>query len=155
MRNSSIHRAARLLLVLAVLATAGCAATGTPSQRVSAPLPGSDACVFMSSVFDWDVVDPTTLIVYAPMRKDAYLLKLFEPVVELQFKNRVGFEDADHNGMLCGSGDYLLVRDEIAPRRVPIVAFRKITTEQAQLLLPAATRPADKAAVAAPATGDH
>ena len=140
-----VGHAARLALVVAALAGTACAATATGSHPAAAPLPGTDACVFMSLVSDWVVVDASTLIVYAPQRKDAYLLKLFEPVRELNFKQRVGFEDSDHDGMLCGNGgDYLVVRDDSVPMRVPIVAFRKLTPEQAKQLLPPAQPPSSK-----------
>jgi hypothetical protein len=152
MINQVISHAARLSVAFAVVAAAACATTGTGSHPAAAPLPGSDACVFMREVFDWTVVDESTLIVYAPMRKDAYLLKLFEPVPELNFKERVGFEDSDHNGMLCGNGgDYLVLRDDIGPRRVPIVAFRKLTPEQLKQFLPASKTPATQPANAQPA----
>jgi hypothetical protein len=147
MFKTAVGRAARLALGVAVLAATACATSGTGSRPAAAPLPGTDACVFMREVSDWVVVDASTLIVYAPLRKDAYLLKLFEPVPELNFKERVGFEDSDHDGMLCGNGaDYLVVRDNGAPWRVPIVAFRKLTPEQAKQLLPAPKAPAGQGA---------
>jgi hypothetical protein len=151
-------RAAWLLLACAALAAAGCAITAAPSQRAAAPLPGTDACVFIRNVYDWDVIDSSTLIVYAPMRKDPYLVKLFAPVFDLDFKQRVGFEDGDHSGMLCGNGAAnLVVGDEIGPQRVPIVAFRKLTVEQAKQLLTRAKRPASApaghAAASQPAAG--
>jgi hypothetical protein len=140
---------------LGMLEALGCAASGAPSAR--APLPGTDACVFIRNVGDWQVIDQTTMMVYAPLRKDAYLLKLFEPVPELDFHERVGFEDTAHNGQLCG-GDYLLIRDEIAPRRVPIVAFRKLTPDEAKQLLSAsksAAKPVDHSAPAQPSAGKN
>jgi hypothetical protein len=142
-----------LLLALGALGAAGCASTGAAPQHVSAPLPGTDACVFLSTVYDWDVLDSTTMIVYAPLRKDPYLLKLFAPVIDLNFRERVGFEDSAHTGQLCGNGlDYLVIRGDI-PQRMPIVAFRKLTVDQAKQLVAASKRPAGAAAATAPATG--
>jgi hypothetical protein len=144
--------AAWLVFALGALGAAGCATTGAPSGKAAAPLPGTDACVFMRNVYDWDVIDTTTMIVYAPGRRDPYLVKLFEPVFDLDFKQRVGFEDGDHSGMLCGNGAaYLVVRDETGPQRVPIVAFRKLTVEQARQLLPPGKRPASHPAGTQPA----
>ena len=144
--------AACLVLACGALGVAGCATTGaSASQKAAAPLPGTDACVFMSTVYDWDVIDSTTMIVYAPMRKDPYLLKLFAPVFDLDFKQRVGFEDSDHTGQLCGNGvDYLVIRGDI-PQRVPIVAFRKLAVEQAKQLLATARRPGNSPAASSPA----
>jgi hypothetical protein len=153
MINQVIRHAARLSVAFAVVAAAACATSGSRSHPAAAPLPGIDACVFISEVFNWTVVDQSTLIVYAPMPKDAYLLKLFEPVPDLNFKERVGFEDSDHTGMLCGNGaDYLVLRDDIGPRRVPIVAFRKLTPEQLKQFLPAAKTSATQPANAQPAS---
>ena len=146
MPATSIRRAALLWLALGALAAAGCATSRAPPGRAAAPLPGTDACVFISNISDWVVIDSSTMIVYAPLPKDAYLLKLFAPVPELDFKQRVGFEDSDHNGQMCGNGDDLVVRDEISARRMPIVAFRKLTPEQARQLLPPGKSPAPKPA---------
>jgi hypothetical protein len=152
MSKLSTAGSAWLLLALGALAAAGCASTGAASQHVSAPLPGTEACVFLSTVNDWEVLDSTTMIVYAPLRKDPYLLKLFAPVIDLNFKERVGFEDSAHTGQLCGNGlDYLVIRGDI-PQRMPIVAFRKLTVDQAKQLVGAAKRPAGAAAASAPAT---
>jgi hypothetical protein len=140
------RRTALLTLALAAAAASGCASSRAGSQRAATALPGTDACVFIRNIYDWQVIDLTTMIVYAPLRKDAYLLKLFAPVQDLDFKERVGFEDSDHNGQLCGFGDDLVVRDEIGARRTPIVAFRRLTPEQLRQLLPPTRSPAAKPA---------
>jgi hypothetical protein len=155
MPASTIRHAALMALALGALAAVGCATSRAQPERAAAPLPGTDACVFISNVSDWDVIDSTTMIVYAPLRKDAYLLKLFAPVPELSFKQRVGFEDSDHNGQLCGNGDDLVVRDEISSRRMPIVAFRKLTPEQTKQLMTAGKSPAAKTASEQPQTGNN
>jgi hypothetical protein len=139
-------RTALLTLALTAVAASGCASSRAASQRAATALPGTDACVFIRNINDWQVIDSTTMIVYAPLRNDAYLLKLFAPVADLDFKERVGFEDSDHNGQLCGSGADLVVRDEIGARRTPIVAFRRLTPEQLRQLLPPAKSPAAKPA---------
>ena len=165
MPSASTRSAAPAVLAITIfgfgaLAAIGCSATGTAARPGGAPLPGTDACVFLSNIEDWQVIDDSTLIVYAPLPKDAYLLKLFEPVPDLDFRNRVGFDDADHNGQICGNGtDYLVLRGEV-PRRVPIVAFRKLTLDQAKQLLPAAQAGAGQSGGAnpapqRPATGQH
>src|ERR1700683_3533257 len=147
----TVRLAAALAAALAALAAAACSTTATGSHPAAAPLPGTDACVFMRLVSDGVVVDVSPLIVYAPLRKDAYLLKLFEPVPELNFKQRVGFEDSDHDGRVGGDGgDYLVGRDDSVPLRVPIVAFRKLTPEQARQLLPPAKTPAAQGANSQP-----
>ncbi len=108
---------------MAVLACAGCTAGGTSARQAPpappAPLPGTEACIFTVNLYDWTVLDDTTLIVYAPLHKEPYLVKLFEPVFDLSFHQTLGFEDVEHNGQLCDSGDYVLVRGEL-PQRMSI-----------------------------------
>ncbi|HXR20792.1 MAG TPA: DUF6491 family protein [Steroidobacteraceae bacterium] len=122
-------------LAIAVLGAVGCAANKAPSSPAPAPLPGTEACVFSVNLDDWVVLDDSTLIVYAPLRKDAYLLKLFAPIIDLQFRQRLGFEDVEHNGQLC-KGDYVVARGEI-PQRMPITALRALTSAQAKQLIAA------------------
>jgi hypothetical protein len=127
------HRAAARL---ALLASVGCAATGTASKHAPpAPLPGTETCIFTVNLYDWTVLDDSTLIVYAPQRKDPYLVKLFAPIVDLQFRQALGFEDVEHNGQLC-KDDYVVTRGDI-PTRTPITAVRALTPEQAKQMIAA------------------
>ncbi|HTW73850.1 MAG TPA: DUF6491 family protein [Steroidobacteraceae bacterium] len=132
-------------------ALAACATTTTgstaagpaagPAQAAAvagrtAGLPGKPAC-FWARNFQgsWTVLSQTELIVYAPLTADPYLIKLLEPVVNLPFDLRLGFEDVEHTGQICNdTADDLLVPD-YTPHRIPIVAVRQLTPlEQAQLL---------------------
>ena len=121
---------------LLALALAGCATNATPSNNATAAWPGKDASIFTVNLSDWVVLDESTLLVYAPLRKQPYLVKLFAPVTGLQFRESLGFEDTEHNGQLC-RGDYLVARGDIA-QRMPISALREITPQQAKQLRAAA-----------------
>jgi hypothetical protein len=123
------------LCVTAVVA-AGCAASSVPSNQTRASLPGKEACIFTANLSDWVVLDESTLIVYAPVRKDAYLVKLFAPVIGLDFHETLGFEDTAHNGELCAGGE-LIVRGG-SPRRTGITAVRALSPQQAKDLRAAA-----------------
>jgi hypothetical protein len=101
-----------------------------------APLPGTEACIFTVNLNDWTVIDNSTLIVYAPLRKDPYLVKLFAPIFDLQFRESLGFEDIEHNGQLC-KDDYVVARGD-APQRTPITAVRALTPDQAKQIIAAA-----------------
>lgn len=114
------------------LAAAGCAGSATDVKRNAAPLPGTESCIFTVELNDWFVLDDSTLIVYAPMHKEPYLLKLFAPITGLGFRESLGFEDTTHNGQLC-RGDYVVARGDV-PQRMPIAALRQITPQQAQQL---------------------
>lgn len=121
---------------LAVLVAAGCASNGTPVNRAKTSLPGKEACIFTVNLSDWVVLDDSTLIVYAPMHRDPYLVKLFAPVTGLDFHETLGFEDTEHNGQLC-RGDYVVARGS-APQRMSISAVRALSPEQAKELRAAA-----------------
>jgi hypothetical protein len=109
--------------------------TGTSSQKTAA-LPGKPACFWLRSFQgSWTVLNSSELIVYAPLDSDPYLIKLFEPVPDLKFDERLGFEDVEHSGMICdGSLDYLAL-PRWQPHRIPIVAVRKLTVPEERQLL--------------------
>jgi len=128
------------LVVVMSLASLACASGGAPTpQRSSAPLPGTEACIFTANLYDWTVLDDSTLIVYAPLHREPYLVKLFAPMFDLPFRQTLGFEDTEHNGELC-KGDYVVMRGEI-PQRMSILSVRALTPAQAkQLIAGAATK---------------
>jgi hypothetical protein len=85
-----------------------------------ANLPGKPSCFWKSNFQgDWTVLNDSTLIVRAPLAKDAYVVKLFEPVFDLNFKQGLGFEDREHTGQICNSGDDYLLVPGWAPPEVP------------------------------------
>jgi hypothetical protein len=136
---------------LLALAAAGCASTGQPAPGSPAynlerltkleNLPGKAACFWKSNFQgDWTVLNDSTLIVRAPMPKDAYVVKLFEPVFNLSFKEGLGLEDREHTGEICSNGDdYLIVPGWPSP--VPIVAVHALTMAEQDQLLQAAGKP--------------
>src|SRR5579863_946989 len=123
-----------LAVAVAVLTASGCTAGGSSATHAPpAPLPGTEACIFTVNLYDWTVLDDTTLIVYAPVHKEPYLVKLFAPVFDLSFHQTLGFEGVEHNGQLC-KGDYVLVRGEL-PQRMSISSIRALTPDQAKQLI--------------------
>ena len=107
-----------------------------------ANLPGKPACFWKSSFQgDWTVLNDSTLIVHAPMPKDAYVIKLFEPVFNLSFKQGLGFEDREHTGQICNNGDDYLLVPGWQPPNVPIVAVHALTASEQDELLRAAGIP--------------
>lgn len=161
MQAGSLRATAIVMLASAAVVICGCAANpssqgaGAAPNRVaaghgSAALPGKPGCFWLSN-FDgsWTVLNDSELIVYAPLYSQPYLVKLFEPVPTLKFRERLGFVDVEHTGMICdGTLDSLLV-PHWQPHRVPIVAVRELTAPEAAHLLaenhikvPARLRPA-------------
>jgi len=102
-------------------------------------LPGKPGCFWKSSFQgDWTVLNDSTLIVHAPLPKDIYVIKLFEPVFSLSFKEGLGFEDREHSGQICNTGDDYLLVPGWQPPQVPIVAVHSLTTAEEERLLRAA-----------------
>jgi hypothetical protein len=140
-----------VLAALGVLASmlAGCATpTPSPAQANLANLtrlenlPGKPACFWKSNFQgDWTVLNDSTLIVRAPLPKDAYVIKLFEPVFSLSFRQALAFEDKERVGQICNGGDDYLVVPDGQPSRVPIVAVRALTMAEQDQLLKAAGLP--------------
>jgi|SRR5579863_8422530 len=126
------------IMVLAALAATGCATNVAPANHTSTSLPGTETCIFTVDLNDWVVLDDSTLIVYAPTRKNAYLVKLFLPVIGLDFHESLGFEGTEHNGQLC-RGDYVIARGS-APQRTSISAVRALSLQQAKDLRAAADK---------------
>jgi hypothetical protein len=146
---------ARPLLIrfaaVGALATAvGCATVTQPSAsaanlaNLTKPenLPGKPACFWKSSFQgDWIVLNDSTLIVHAPLPKDAYVIKLFEPVFSLSFQQELGIEDRARTGQICDNGDDYLLVPGWQPPQVPIVAVRALTMAEQEQLLRAAGMP--------------
>jgi len=144
------------MIVVAAAILASCATTAAPSASgakavlASATklenLPGKPACFWKSNFQgDWTVLDDSTLIVRAPLAKDAYVVKLFEPVFNLSFKQGLGFEDREHVGQICNNGDDYLLVPGWQPPQVPIIAVRALTKEEEDRLLVAAGLPVPRA----------
>lgn len=124
--------------------TAGRPAPSTPLDNLTQVenLPGKAGCFWTSSFQgDWTVLDASTLIVRAPLPKDAYVIKLFEPVFDLDFKQGLGFEDRDHTGQICNNGNGYLLVPGWQPPRVPILAVHALTMAEQNQLLQAAGKP--------------
>lgn len=128
----------------------GCATTAQPPPSNAnlenltklENLPGKPACFWKSNFQgDWTVLNDSTLLVHAPLPKDAYVIKLFEPVFNLSFHQGLGFKDREHTGQICNNGDDYLIVPGWQPPQVPIVAVRALTTAEQDQLLRAAGMP--------------
>jgi len=139
--------------------TVGCAST-PPTPATAAldnltkveNLPGKPACFWKSNFQgDWTVLNDSTLIVHAPLPKDIYVIKLFEPVFTLNFKEGLGLDDREHTGQICNDGDDYLLVPGWQPPQVPIVAVHALTTDEQAQLLKVAGKPVPKTPTAEPA----
>lgn len=123
----------------------GCA-TGRPDGNASAnakALPGTPACLFRGNFEGaWQVLNNSTLILYAlPNDREAYLVKLFQPVPGLKFNVRLGFLDVQRTGQICGNGNSYVLVPGNAPERILITQVRKLTQGEREQLLAGAGHP--------------
>jgi hypothetical protein len=146
-----VRHAIRPLLIVVLVAIAFGCATSAPGPRAKSNLdiltkvenlPGKPGCFWKSSFQgDWTILNDSTLIVHAPLPRDIYVIKLFEPVFNLSFKQDLGFEDKEQIGQICNNGDDYLVVPGWQPPQVPIVAVHALTMAEQDQLLQAAGRP--------------
>jgi len=133
------HRIAYSLLVLLAVGLGGCA---SQPRRELAHLPGTTGCFWTRNIFDWTVLDASTVLVHSPGPRDAYLIKLFAPIPDLRFHEVLGFEGGDgHPDQFCTDNGYVIVRGPV-PQREPVVAVRVLSPLEARQLLAGAGHPA-------------
>jgi len=130
----------------AVLLLTGCAETHPSAEpRTSnASLPGTPGC-FLRRDFrgDWTVLNNSNLIVYAPPlpSRNAYLVRLAQPVAGLNFNVRLGLESVTTSSRICGNlNAYLLVPGN-APSRILITAVQELNSAERDRLLAEAGQP--------------
>lgn len=130
-------------LALAVVLAACASTDSSRAAREAAALPGMPACFFQVNFRgDWQVLNDSTLIVYAPLAdRYPYLIKLFRPIVGLRFHQRLGFYNPVRNGQICNDGAADLVVPGFTPERVPITAVRRLSTVERNQLLAQAGQP--------------
>jgi hypothetical protein len=126
-----------LLLGLLGLCLAGCA---SQPRRDLANLPGKNACFWTRTLFDWTVVNDSTILVHAPSPRDAYLIELFYPIPGLTLDEVVlGFQGGDGEpGQFCRENGYVIVPGPVRDRE-PVIAVQALTPDEAKQLL-ASTR---------------
>lgn len=117
--------------------SAGAGATGGPAEgRQTAALPGKPGCFFLINFEgSWTVLDDSELIVYAPLYNNPYYIKLFEPIPNLAFDQRLGFLDVERTGMICNDAMDDLLVPHWQPHDIPIIAVRQLTPAEADRLL--------------------
>jgi Family of unknown function (DUF6491) len=95
----------------------------------------SNQCVFFRTLYDWRPLNNTSLIVWAPSRRDPYHIQLDKPCFGLRFAHTIGFTSRDSR--LCGfGGDSVLVESGGGrPDRCPIGSITKLTEESLKSLL--------------------
>jgi hypothetical protein len=75
---------------------------GATTDRSAAA--GRDACIFSRSVQDFRALDRNKLVVWAPGRRNAYLVELSMPLFDLKFAHEIALVDRNRDGQLCSYG---------------------------------------------------
>ncbi len=119
---------------LAVTALAGCASTN-PASIPKEPV--YTDCLFTRTVDDWTPLDNQHLIIFGPLRRDAYLARLFFPTPDLMSDVGIAIVDDNGSGSICGGGtDALAFGPRSAvPGRNNIVSMQKIDPARASKLM--------------------
>jgi len=86
-----------------LMSLVGCASANEASGD-SADKPGSDECIFFSTLYDWRVLDDASMVLWAPGKRDAYLVELSLPLMGLRFADTLAFIDGNEDHRLCSFG---------------------------------------------------
>jgi hypothetical protein len=135
-----LNRRALSLGVLVAAALAACTAQPAAPAK-SPPSLSAEDCVFSLDVSDWTALDPQQLILYGPPSRQPYLVRLAISSPDLVFAERIGVQDGDGNGRICGWGFDAIVVAGGMPERIPVVSVRKLTPAAAAALIAAAHPP--------------
>lgn len=127
----------RSLVMLSTLTLAACAnAPPPPRTQATANLPGKPGCFWLRNFTgSWTVLNQSQLLVYAPLTSPPYLLQLFQPVPTLKLAERLGFANSERSGMVCDYSQDDLVVPNWQPHRIPIIAVRQLTRDEARALM--------------------
>jgi Family of unknown function (DUF6491) len=110
------------LVMLAALAACATVHAAPSESRAD-----KDACLFVRTIHDFRPLDRTNLIIWAPGRRDAYLVELGFPLPELKFAHRLAVVDRNHDGMLCGYGmDRIVVPDSFGSQPSTIRSMTRL-----------------------------
>lgn len=71
----------------------------------------TNQAIWAGTLYDWKAVDWYNLIVWAPSRKDAYLLQLETPCPSLRFVDTIGFIPQDSRITSYGASAVVVDRD--------------------------------------------
>jgi hypothetical protein len=123
-------------------------------QRPERFPPTTSQCIFFRTLYDWRPLNDSNLIVWAPTRRNPFLLQLDRPCLGLRHAQNIGFYSRDSE--LCGfGGDAVIIESGSGrPDRCPIGAITKLEDDALKALLAQAPgkRRQDKAAEPPPET---
>jgi hypothetical protein len=126
-----MSKASLFAAALFAVSGAGLAAHAASDEAAKKPHADRNECVFVRSIYDFKPLDRNNLVIWAPTRRNAYLVQLSFPLPELKFAQRLAIVDRDHNGMLCGFGmDRIVVADSSFRQPSTILGMTRLDNER-------------------------
>lgn len=119
----------RLVLITAL--AAGIVGVAHAGAAVNADKPNvaknGNACVFINTVGNYQSLDKDKLVIWAPGRRDAYLVELSMPLFGMKGSWQMAMIDHDRDGRLCGfSSDRIGIRDFGYPESASIKSMTRL-----------------------------
>jgi hypothetical protein len=119
----------RLAMIAALLASVVGAAHADSTAKADEKTAdkSGNACVFISTVGQYRALDRDKIVIWAPGRRDAYLVELTMPLFGLEGSWQMAMIDHDHDGRLCGFGmDRIGIRDLGRPESSSIKSMTRL-----------------------------
>jgi Family of unknown function (DUF6491) len=115
-------RATLVICLAALLAPIAAAAADSAKPATD----GND-CVFSGTINDWRPLDDRHLVIWAPNRKDAYLVSLSFPLTNLKSRESMAIIDNNGDGRLCGYGmDQIVIGGGPYPEKSTVMGMTKL-----------------------------
>jgi hypothetical protein len=116
--------------VIAVLIVAVGASMSADAATTGQTRADKNACVVTRTIHDFKALDRNKLVIWAPSRRNAYLIELSMPLPELKFAHRLAIVDRNHDGRLCGFGmDRIIVADSSLRTPSTILGMTRLDDE--------------------------
>lgn len=114
-----------------------CACAGQDDRdsqpRATPELSGQQACFYRRQAQDFQVLDRTSLVVFAPNRRNAYLVQVSPPSNDLRFVDALAFES--RSNQVCGRAGDALLLGAGTQRRLSVVDVRRLEPGQLDTVL--------------------
>lgn len=107
------------------------AALGAHAASDASKKPSSNECVFVRSIHDFKALDRNHLVIWAPGRRNAYLVETAGGASDLKFAHRLALVDRNGDGRLCGYGmDRIVVADFSYPFPATVMGVTRLDAQR-------------------------